>query len=230
MKRLFSLLIIFIMLSGCSNLPNQKEASLDEVRTALREVVQTASERIEANMHSQMALIDLIPPSSSSLLDQKQIPRLEEHLGLWSKQVLTAFRVATIAMPGLLRTYIEKLEIEDPLAVKYESDSSATPLVLKYYQQDIEEDVRSMLKEHLSPSNETWVLLTDRYAIWSRSKELLGEESLSPLGGDPTDHLIMTFLSAYLGQLTNEELYLRTTPVFQGTGSFYEILNKKVQQ
>ena len=221
---------MLIMLSGCSNLPNQKEESLDEIRTALREVVQTSSERIEATMHSQMNLITLIPPSSSSLLDQKQVPRLEEHVSLWSKQVLSAFRVATIAMPGLLRPYIEKLEIEEPLAIMQESDSSATTLLLAAYKQDIEDEVRLMLEENLLDSKETWVLLTDRYAIWSRSKELLGSESLPPLGGDSTDHLIGIFLSAYLEQLANEELYLRTTPVFQGTGSLYEILNRKVQQ
>jgi hypothetical protein len=155
---------------------------------------------------------------------------LEEHLGLWSKQVLTAFRVATIAMPGLLSAYIEKLEIEDPRAVMQESDSSSTALLLKIYQEDIEGEVRTMLGELLQASNVTWEMLTDRYAIWSRSKTLLGEASLPTLGGDPTDHLIQTFLTAYLDQLTNEELYLRTTPVFQGTGSYYEILNKKVQQ
>jgi len=230
MKRLFPLLIVLILLSGCSTLPKQKEEGLSEIRTALREVVQTASERIGANMHSEMSLITLIPPSSSSLLDQKQIPRLEEHLELWSKQVLTAFRVATIAMPGLLSPYIEKLEIEDPRAVMLESDSSATALLLAAYQKDIEGEVRLLLEVNLSASKETWEMLTDRYSIWSRSKALLGEESLPMLGGDPTDHLIQTFLSAYLEQLANEELYLRTTPVFQGTGSFYEILNKKVQR
>jgi len=230
MKRLFPLLIVLILLSGCSTLPKQKEEGLFEIRTALREVVQTASERIEANMHSKMSVITLIQPSSSSLLDQNQIPRLEEHLELWSKQVLTAFRVATIAMPGLLSTYIEKLEIEDPRAVMQESDSSATALLLAAYQKDIEREVRLLLEEDLLASKETWEMLTDRYAIWSRSKALLGEENLPMLGGDPTDHLFQIFLTAYLEQLANEELYLRTTPVFQGTGSFYEILNKKVQR
>ncbi len=230
MKRLFPLLIVLTILSGCSTLHNQKETGLAEIRTALKEVVQTASERIEANMHSQMTLITLVPPSSSSLLEQKQIPRLEEHLDLWSKQVITAFRGATIAMPGLLNTYIERLVIEDPISVMQESDSSATPLLFATYQKDIERDVRSMLEELLLSSEETWRMLTDRYAIWSRSKTLLGEESLPLLGPDPTEHLIQIFLSAYLSELTKEELYLRTTPVFQGTGSFYEILNKKVQQ
>jgi len=230
MKRLLPLLIVLTILSGCSNLPKQNDEGLSELRTALREVVQTASERIGANIHSQMDLITLIPPSSSSLLDQKQIPRLEEHLGLWSKQVLTAFRVATIAMPDLLRTYIDALEIEDPLAVMQESDSSATALLLATYQEDIEGAVRLMLEENLLASKETWDMLTDRYAIWSRSKALLGKESLPMLGGDPTDHLIQIFLTTYLRQLANEELYLRTTPVFQGTGSFYEILNKKGQR
>ncbi|HKL59522.1 MAG TPA: hypothetical protein VJ863_06475 [Sphaerochaeta sp.] len=229
MKRLLSLLIVLILLSGCSTLPKQKEESLSEIRTALREVVQTASERIEATMHSQMTLGTLIPPSSSSLLDQKQIPRLEEHLLLWSKQVITAFRGATIAMPGLLKPYIEKLTIEDPRSVMVQNDSSATALLLASYAEDIEEDVRSMLQGYLLDSGETWDMLADRYAIWSRSKVLLGEESLPALDSDPTDHLIQTFLSTYLDQLTNEELYLRTTPVFQGTGSFYEILNNKVQ-
>ncbi len=230
MKRLFSLLIVLIVLSGCSTLPNQSEESLDEIRTALREVVQTASERIEANMHSQMTLSTLIPPSSYSLLEQKQIPRLEEHLSLWSKQVIAAFRGATIAMPALLKPYIGRLEIEDPRSVMQESDSSSTALLLATYREDMESDVRFMLEQYLAASSETWQMLTDRYAIWSRSKGLLGEGSLPELGGDPTDHLYRTFLSAYLEQLTNEELYLRTTPVFQGTGSFYEILNKKVQQ
>lgn len=230
MKRLFPLLIMLIIVSGCSTLPNQEAGSLDEIRTALREVVQTSSERIEANMHAQMTLLTLVPPSSSSLLEQEQIPRLEEHLGLWSKQVIVAFRGATIAMPKLLNPYIERLEIEDPIAVMQESDSSATPLLLETYQEDIEVEVRSMLEEYLSESKETWKMLTDRYAIWSRSKALLGEKSLPLLGEDPIDHLIRTFLSTYLDQLANEELYLRTTPVFQGTGSFYEILNKKVQQ
>lgn len=230
MKRLFSLLIVLIILSGCSNLPKQKDESLSEIRTALLEVVQTASERIEANMHSQMTLTTLIPPSSSSLLEQKQIPRLEEHLSLWSKQVITAFRVATIAMPGLLRPYIERLDIEDPRKVMLESDSSASALLLAAYSKDIEGDVRLMLGEGLLASEQTWEMLTDRYGIWSRSKELLGEESLPALDSNPTDHLIKVFLSTYLGQLANEELYLRTTPVFQGTGSLYEILNKKVQQ
>jgi uncharacterized protein YceK len=230
MKRLFPLLIVLTILSGCSTLHKQKEPGLDEIRTALREVVQTASERIEANMHSQMTLSTLIPPSSSPLLDQKQIPRMEEHLGLWSKQVITAFRGATIAMPDLLRTYIEKLAIEDPRSVMQESDSSATALLLATYQEDIEGEARVMLEEYLLPSQETWKMLTDRYGIWSRSKTLLGEEALPTLGPDPSDHLIQIFLSAYLDQLTDEELYLRTTPVFQGTGSFYEILNKKVQR
>ncbi|MBI9095721.1 MAG: hypothetical protein JEY71_12665 [Sphaerochaeta sp.] len=230
MKRIFSLLIVLTLLSGCSTLHNQKEVGLDEIRTALREVVQTASERIEATMHAQMTLTTLIPPSSASLLEQKQIPRLEEHLELWSKQVITAFRGATIAMSGLLNAYIGRLVIVDPLSVMQESDSSGTALLLATYQKDIENEVRSMLKELLSPSEETYQMLTDRYAIWSRSKALLGEESLPPLGNDLTDHLIKIFLSSYLSELTKGELYLRTTPVFQGTGSFYEILNKKAQQ
>ena len=230
MKRLFPLLIVLLMLSGCSTLPKQKTEGLDEVRTALREVVETASERIEATMHSQMTLMTLIPPSSSPLLEQKQIPRLEEHLELWAKQVLTAFRGVTIAMPQLLKTYMEKLEIEDPFSVMRESDSSATALLLKTYQKDIENDVRLTLEAQLLPSSETWQMLTDRYGIWSRSKALLGEAPLPILGPDPTDHLFRVFLSAYMGQLTKEELYLRTTPVFQGTGSFYEILNNKVKQ
>lgn len=221
---------MLILLSGCSTLPNQKDESLSVIRTALREVVQTASERIEANMHSQMTLTTLIPPSSSSLLDQNQIPRLEEHLELWSKQVITAFRVATIAMPGLLGPHMEKLEIEDPRAVMRESDSSATALLLAANGEDIEVEVRLMLEEGLLVSEQTWEMLTDRYAIWSRSKELLGEESLPALDSSPMDHLIKVFLSAYLGELANEELYLRTTPVFQGTGSLYEILNNKVQK
>lgn len=230
MKRLFPLLIVLVILTGCSTLPKQNEESLDEIRTALREVVQTASERIEANMHSQMPLTSLIPPSSSSPLGQSQIPRLEEHLGLWSKQVITAYRSATIAMPQLLKPYLAMLEIENPVSVMQESDSSATALLLATYQQDIENDIQTMLREYLQPSTTTWEMLTDRYAIWSRSKALLGEDALPILGGDPTDHLIRTFLSSYLEQLTNEELYLRTTPVFKGTGSFYEILNKKAQQ
>ncbi|MGB4405596.1 MAG: hypothetical protein WBI82_01920 [Sphaerochaeta sp.] len=230
MKRFFPLLILLTLLSGCSSLHNQKEVSPDEIRMALREVVQTASERIEATMHSKMTLTTLVPPSSASLLDQKQIPRLEEHLALWSRQVITAFRGATIAMSGLLSPYIGKLVIEDPRAVMQESDSSATALLLVTYQKEIEDDVRSMLEESLSSSNETYQMLTDRYAIWSRSKALLGEESLPPLGNDLTEHLIQVFLSSYLSELSKGELYLRTTPVFQGTGSFYEILNKKVQQ
>ena len=230
MKRLFPLLIVLLVLSGCSTLPKQKDEGLDEIRTALQEVMETASERIEATMHSQMTLMTLIPPSSYSLLEQKQIPRLEEHLELWAKQVLTAFRGATIAMPELLRTYMERLEIEDPLSVMRESDSSATALLLKTYQKDIESEVRLTLETQLQPSSETWQMLTDRYGIWSRSKALLGEAALPILGPDPTDHLFRTFLSAYLEQLTKEELYLRTTPVFQGTGSFYEILNNKVKQ
>ncbi len=230
MKRLFPLLIILIILSGCSTLPKQEEESLDEIRIALREVVQTASERVEANMHSQMALTTLIPPTSSSLLEQSQIPRLHEHLQTWSRQVLIAFRGATIAMPQLLRPHIERLEMENPRSVMQESDSSATTLLLATYGRDIENEVRSMLAEHLTLSNKTWDMLTDRYGIWSRSRQLLGEDALPMLGGDPTNHLIRTFLNSYLDQLSDEELYLRTTPVFQGTGSFYEILNKKVQQ
>ncbi len=230
MKRLFPLLIVLVILSSCSSVPKQKEGDFEEIRTALREVVQTASERIEATMHSQMTLSTLIPPSSSALTDQKQIPRLQEHLSLWEKQVIAGFRGATIAMPGLLKPYIEKMEIEDPLSVMQASDNSSTLLLLDTYQKDIEGEVRSMLAEYLALSTETWEMLTDRYAIWSRAKVLLGEEALPTLGPDPADHLFVTFLSAYLGQLSDEELYLRTTPVFQGTGSFYEILNKKVQQ
>ncbi len=230
MKRFFPLLIILILLSGCSTLPKQKEESLSEIRTALREVVQTASERVEATMLSQMSLMTMVPPSSSPLLDQKQIPRLEEHLELWALQVVAAFRGATIAMPHLLRSFIEQLPIADPVAVMRQSDSSATELLVEKYQEEIEGEVHSMLAEHLAESSKTWEMLTDRYAIWSRSKALLGEEGLPALGPDPQDHLIRIFLSAYLEELTREELYLRTTPVFQGTGSFYEILNKKVQQ
>jgi len=180
-------------------------------------------------MLSQMSLMTMVPPSSLPLLEQKQIPRLEEHLELWSLQVIAAFRGATIAMPDLLRPFIEQLEIADPLSVMRQSDSSATELLARNHQQEIEDEVRSMLEGHLSTSSRTWEMLADRYAIWSRSKALLGEESLPSLGPDPKDHLIRIFLSAYLKELTREELYLRTTPVFQGTGSFYEILNKKVQ-
>lgn len=228
MKRFFPWLILLILLSGCSSLPHQKEESLSEIRTALREVVLSASERVEANIHSQMSLISMIPPSSSPLLDQKQIPRLEEHLQVWTRQVIAAFRQATIAMPQLLRPYIEKLEITDPLAVMQRSDSSATALLMENYQEDIEREIQVMLAGYLVPSMQTWEILTDRYAIWSRSKALLGEETLPILGPGPLDHLIRIFFSAYLEELTREELYLRTTPVFQGTGSFYEILNKKV--
>jgi len=230
MKRLLLLLITLIILSGCATLPNQKEEREEEIRTALQEVVQTASERVEATLHSQMTLTMLVPPSSSPLLDQKQIPRLEEHLELWSRQVVAAFRQATIAMPQLLRPYIEALQIADPLAVMQSSDSSATALLVTTHQSEIEGEARVMLEAHLKASSQTWQMLSDRYAIWSRSRNLLGEEMLPRLGPEPTDHLIRIFLSAYLEQLTREELYLRTTPVFQGTGSFYEILNKKVQQ
>ena len=230
MKRLLPLLIVLVLLSGCTSLPYQEEESLDQIRTALREVVQTASDRIEASLHAKMTLQTLLPPSSSYLLDQKQIPRLEEHLDLWYKQVITAFRKATIDMPKLLEFYIQELEIEAPLSVMQESDSSASALLLATYQDEIEIQIRIKLEEYLLASKETWLMLTDRYDIWSRAKALLGDESLPTLGPDPTDHLIKTFLSTYIDQLTNEELYLRTTPVFQGTGSFYEILNKKVQK
>lgn len=220
---------MLILLSGCSTLPKQQVESQEEIRTALREVVQTASERVEATMLSQMSLMTMVPPSSSPLLEQKQIPRLEEHLELWSQQVVAAFRQATIAMPNLLRPFIEQLEIADPLSVMRQGDTSATELLAKNHQQEIEDEVRSMLEGHLSTSSRTWEMLADRYAIWSRAKALLGEESLPSLGPGPQDHLIRIFLSAYLQELKREELYLRTTPVFQGTGSFYEILNRKVQ-
>lgn len=220
---------MLIFLSGCSTLPNQKEVGQEEIRTALREVVRSASERVEATTHSQMNLMTLIPPSSSPLLYQKQIPRLDEHLQLWARQVVAAFRQGTIAMPQVLRPYIDSLEIADPQAVMLRSDSSAAELLMDTYREEIEEEVRSMLEEHLWSGTQTWRMLTDRYAIWSRSKVLLGEEALPILGPDPLDHLIRTFLSSYLQALGREELYLRTTPVFQGTGSFYEILSKKAQ-
>lgn len=132
------LLITLTILSGCATLPNQKEEREEEIRRALQEVVQTASERVEATLHSQMTLTMLVPPSSSPLLDQKQIPRLEEHLELWSRQVVAAFRQATIAMPQLLRPYIEALQIADPLAVMQSSDSSATALLVTTHQSEIE--------------------------------------------------------------------------------------------
>ncbi len=230
MKKYFGLLFILMLLSSCSTLPNQKGVSQEEIRTALREVVLTASERVEATLLSQIPLQTMVPPSSTPLLEQQQIPRLPEHLQTWATQVVAAFRGATIAMPKLLRPYIEKLEFPDPQAIMLASDSSATELLEAKYRQDIEQEVRSILEELLAPSMQTWWMLTDRYAIWSRSKALLGEEALPPLGPDPLDHLIGIFLSSYQDGLAREELYLRTTPVFQGAGSFYEILNQKVRQ
>ncbi len=229
MKRFFPLLAILIFLSGCSTLPNQKEGGQEEIRTALREVVQSASERVEATTYSQMTLLMMLPPSSSPLLEQKQIPRLDEHLQLWTRQVVAAFRQGTIAMPLVLKPYIEKLVIADPQAVMLRSDSSATGLLADTYHKEIEAEVRSMLAGYLKGSTLTWQMLTDRYGIWSRSKVLLGEEPLPILGPDPQEHLVRIFFTTYLETLAREELNLRTTPVFQGTGSFYEILNKKAQ-
>lgn len=173
------------------------------------------------------------PDDASSLflplLEQKQIPRLDEHLQLWTRQVVAAFRQGTIAMPLVLKPYIEKLVIADPQAVMLRSDSSATGLLADTYHKEIEAEVRSMLAGYLKGSTLTWQMLTDRYGIWSRSKVLLGEEPLPILGPDPQEHLVRIFFTTYLETLAREELNLRTTPVFQGTGSFYEILNKKAQ-
>lgn len=229
MKRYLPLLILLLLISGCSTLPKHKEQNLEEISTALREVVVTASERIEAGLHAQTSLITLVPPSSSPLLDQAQIPRLDEHLQLWSKQVLAAFRQATIAMPALLKPYIEAMEFDNPIATRKLSESSASEALETQFRSEIEHDTRLMLGSYLSESKGTWELLTDRYAIWSRAKTLLGEQALPALGGDPDDYLVGLFLSTYRDQLAKEETYLRTTPVFQGTGSFYELLNQRAE-
>lgn len=223
------LLIVPLVFSSCTSFSTLKEQNVSEVRTALENVIQTASERIEATMHAQLSLEELIPSSSQPLLLQKDIPRLDEHLMSWKAQVLSAFRGATIAMPSLLETFRLRLVIEDPLALMRQSDTSATALLNSQFGPAIEKASKELLAIHLQESNATWQMLTDRYGIWSRTHALVGQESLPELDDNITDHLFKTFFTSYWDELTKEELYLRTTPVFQGTGSFYELLNKKVQ-
>ena len=229
MKRYIPLLLFLFLLSGCATSLGQQDDSAEQVRIALQEVVVTASESIEANLHANFELSQLVPSSSVHLLQQTQIPRLQEHLEIWEQQVLTAFRKTTLGMPELLAPYINNLTIEDPIAVMKKSDSSASDLLVEQHGQAIYEEIQRLLSSNLTESTLTWNHLRDRYSIWVDGMVLLGKPRLQNIEEDPLEHLSLIFAQAYAEQLTKEEIYLRTTPDFKGTGSLYEILQQDAQ-
>lgn len=226
MKRYIPLLLLLVLLTGCATTQGQQEDRTEQVRSALLEVLMIASESIEANLHADFQLSQLLPPDSVDLLQQTQIPRLQEHLEIWKQQVLLSFRKATLELPELLVPYINNLTIEDPIAIMKESNSSASDLLVERYGQEIYEEIQNLLSLHLTESMQTWDFIRDRYSIWVEGMVLLGKPRLSDIDENPSFHLSLLFAQTFAEQLTKEEIYLRTTPDFQGTGSLYETLQQ----
>jgi hypothetical protein len=228
MKRFLPILLLTLMLVGCTSLSQDPEKRAEQLREAMVAAVTEASEAVPATLYESLPTIDLLPEQSRPLLYQSEIPLLQENLELWRTQVIQAFRRTSISFPDLLKPYIAKLEIEDPEATLRSSDDSVSALLSEQFGNQIVGSMQLLLAEELAESQETYDSIYDRYSIWSDSLELLGEPPLETIARFPTAHLATLFVQIYLDRLAAEESAIRTTPVPQGTGSVYEIFQQEL--
>lgn len=229
MKRFMFIVLSIVLLVGCKSTSIQSENKTQQLQDALLAAVTEASESVPATLHASLQTKDLLPNESLVLLEQKQIPRLEEYLNVWQQQVLFAFRRTTIKIPDLLKPYIEQLQIDNPEQLLRSSNSSVSALLNDQFGNLITGSVQLLLVDELSESQKTYETIYDRYSIWSKGLELLGKEALPRIAKFPTAHLATIFVELYLKQLAQEESDIRTTPVPQGTGSVYEIFQQELQ-
>jgi hypothetical protein len=223
------IVLSIMLLVGCKSITTQSENKTEQLRSALITAVTEASEAVPATLHATLQTKDLLPQESLVLLDQKQIPRLDEHLLVWQQQVILAFRKTTIQIPDLLKPYIEQLVLDNPEQLLRLSNSSITDLLDKQFGSQIIGSVQLLLAEELADSQKTYETIYDRYSIWSKGKEILNEDPLPQIAKFPTAHLATIFVELYVKQLAQEESDIRTTPVPQGTGSVYEIFQQELQ-
>ncbi|WP_155816651.1 hypothetical protein [Sphaerochaeta pleomorpha] len=229
MKRCMVIVLSIVVLVGCKSTSTQTENKTQQLQNALLTAVTEASESVPATLHASLQTKDLLPPESLVLLEQKQIPRLDEYLKVWQQQVILAFRKTTIKIPDLLKPYIEQLQINNPQQLLRSSNSSVSALLNAQFGIQIIGSVQLLLANELTESQKTYEAIYDRYSIWSKGKGLLGEEALPQIAKFPTAHLATIFVELYLKQLSQEESDIRTTPVPQGTGSVYEIFQQELQ-
>ncbi|WP_320127437.1 DUF4197 family protein [uncultured Sphaerochaeta sp.] len=228
MKRYIVLVILIVLLVGCKSTSTKPEDKTQKLRSALLTAVTEASQAVPATLHEALTNKDLLPPSSQILLEQNQIPGMEKYLALWHQQVLLAFRKTTIQVPDLLKPYIDRLQIDDPVSVLHSSDTSISKLLNQQFGIEISQAVQELLAKELEESQNTYAIMYDRYGIWSQGITLLGKAPLPQIAKDPTSQLTTIFVATYVKQLSQEESNIRTTPTLQGTGSLYETFQQEL--
>ncbi|MGE4455005.1 MAG: hypothetical protein AB7D92_10775 [Sphaerochaeta sp.] len=222
-------MIIVVLLMGCTTTNREEGVSALEAENALREVIVLASQAIDANLFNTVEVEVLLPEEAKHFSTLQEIPLFLDHLESWQEEVLQALRVVLVQTPALLETYMHQVAWEHPQAALIQGDQSASRELRKQQGEAIKEEITVRLQDALKPSNEIWDLLLERYGIWQKGTLLWGERELEEVNTTPLEHLSTLFLETYYEELANQEERLRTTPVPKGSGSLLELFQQDVK-
>ncbi len=228
MKRfpICALLLLILLLVGCSSTKQRQEVDATAVEQALISVVKLASQSVDANLFSSMGQ-RILPAEAIVLSQRSEIPLFLERLDLYKAEVLQAYRQTILEAPTLVAESLARVVwIESPKILQA-GNQSATEELLKQQGPALRESLEAVLRRELASSRQNWDMLLDRYSIWQRGTEAWTLEALTGVTVDPLEHQIEFFLSVYLRQLAFQEQQLRTTPVIRGSGSFLEIFQQE---
>ncbi|NCC64496.1 MAG: hypothetical protein EOM15_07555, partial [Spirochaetia bacterium] len=132
MKRfpICALLLLILLLVGCSSTKQRQEVDATAVEQALISVVKLASQSVDANLFSSMGQ-RILPAEAIVLSQRSEIPLFLERLDLYKAEVLQAYRQTILEAPTLVAESLARVVwIESPKILQA-GNQSATEELLK---------------------------------------------------------------------------------------------------
>ncbi len=217
------LLLLALLLGSCSTTQAPAPITEEEAHHALVEVLRLAASGMDSAALTSLPLSSLLTEEQLHLLELDDIPLLPQRLEAWRGEVLEAYRSTARALADELDGLFASLTIEDARQVVQSKSLSATSILKAQMAEEIRANAGALLRPALEASRGMWRTISERHAIWRRSRMLLKQEVPPPLADDPFEQLLTIFIDGFLAALEREEMLLRTTPVVKGSGSILEV-------
>lgn len=228
MKRLFPLLLILVVLTGCSSVRTEDADAVREQRqTALQNALSQAADKVPATLFSTTSTATFLTTNAQPLLSITEIPLLQQNLDTYRSLCQNAFRATLLSMPDVVKGIVQTMHITDPKAVIDRRDDSMTELLATTYATPLKEAISKHLETELADAQAMLGRILTMYRIWDTGKQHVGEKALPEVSEPTLQAYTDLFFDRYIASLRTQEIDVRTTPRLVGSGSLYEFFAKE---
>ncbi len=205
--------IFLLLLVSCASLSssNSYEAiTEDEARQALTTALSSAVANANTEFYKHISTSSFLPSEYQTLTDLTSIPGLSQIFSNWKTYVQDFIYSNLEAFYAFVDSCTLAIEIEDPLSLVEESNTSMTELFSYLYTTDM----RSFWTTCMENLEQFYVSeLLNQYTNWIVSQNLLYETQLQALESvNIKEYLANHLTELYLEKLATEEELFRTTP------------------